>query len=269
MGIPRSVMLLLSVLWTVAPPAAAQEEPTIGERREADCIDRYNDTSYVDPAEAGFRRNPWLVRPFVGMRPAVGPGGEVDTAQALGFGGSLDVASPVLLSEFLRSSGSTDLGLAVGVLGSFWSVNKRSRELEGELRIGISLRRFEPTWSTPPGMTPRCRRMRTDIEIDFLRWRVGSFTDLTAAGHPTVLTSSIGLPSGTLRSANSTGAIDLSGSALEFRVAPDFQLRTRGYLEYDVDPLAFRVEALVHWRWGWPSVLVAVLVGLDLQIGGG
>jgi hypothetical protein len=270
MSNPNSVMLLASVLWAVAPPAAAQEEPTESERREADCIDRYNDTNYVDPTEVGFRRNPFLVRPFfAGVRPAVGQSGEIATAQGLGQGWTVDVVSPVLFSQFLRSSGSTDLGLAVGVLGSFWSVSDRSRDFEGELRMGISLRRFEPIWSSPPGIAPRCRRTRTDIGIDLLRWRVGGFTDLKAAGHPTVLTSSIGFPSGTLRYAYSTWGISLSGSALEFRVAPDFQLRTRGYVEYDVAPLAFRVEVLAHWRCGWPSVLIALLVGLDLQLGGG
>lgn len=265
---PTSVMLLVFVLLTVGS-AAAQEEPSLAERREADCIDRYNDLKYVDPTEEGFRRNPFFVRPFLGIRPAVAQSGEIATASDTALGGTLDIASPVLFSQFLRSSGSTDLGLAVGALGSFWSVSNRSRDFEGELRMGISLRRFEPTWSSPPGIAPRCRRTRTDLGIDLLRWRVGSFTDLKAAGHPTVLTSSIGFPSGTVRYAYSTWGVSLSGSFFEFRVAPEFQLRTRGYFEYDLEPFAFRIETEAHWRWGWPSVLVGFLAGIDVQLGGG
>jgi len=264
----RLKLLLIFTFLCIGLPGAAQEGPTDRERREADCIDRYNDPKYVDASERGFVSNPFLVRALVGVKPVWVTSEDVATPRETAIGATVDVASPVLLSKFLRSS-STDLGLAVGALGTFWSASGDSREFEGELRLGLALRRFQPTWSAPVGVAARCRRTRTDIGIDFLRWRVGSFTDLKAAGHPTVLTSSIGLPGGTLRYGYSTWAIALGGSLLEFRVAPEFQLRTRGRLDYDFKLVGLRSEVEIHWRWGRPSLVASFLAGFNLEIGGG
>jgi hypothetical protein len=265
--------VLTSIFVGAGLPVGAEEGATSDERHEADCVDIYNDPKYVEPSEKGFVSNPFLVRGLVGVKPVKATHDEVGTPRATAVGATVDFSSPVLLSQFLRSS-STDLGLVVGGLGTFWSASGDSREFEGELRLGLALRRFQPIWSAPPhvgpvGIAPRCRRTRTDINIDLLRWRVGGFTDLTASGHPTVLSSSIGLPSGTARFGYSTWAMALGGSLLEFRVAPDFQLRTRVRVDYDVMFIASRLEVQVIWRRGWPSVAAAILLGFNLELGGG
>jgi hypothetical protein len=250
-------------------PAQAADEPDEEERREADCIDQYNSKTFVNPDEGGFRRNPFLLRALVGGKLVGSHEGDTALPRDHELGGQLDLDLPVLLSSLLRSSGATDFGLAVGFSGSYWERPNQSREFGGEVRIGLMRRRYQPTWSNPGAIQPRCRRTRTDLGTDLLRWRIGGFTDLAAPGSPTVLTSSIGFPNLTRRYSYSTWGIAWSISALEFRVAPTFQLGPRGYAEYDVGPVAFRGELYVRLRSGWPSVSFALLAGLKFELGDG
>jgi|tagenome__1003787_1003787.scaffolds.fasta_scaffold20983187_5 hypothetical protein len=250
-------------------PAQAADEPDEEERREADCIDQYNSKTFANPDEAGFRRNPFLVRMLAGGKLVGSHEGDAALPRDHELGGQLDLELPVLLSSLLRSSGATDFGLGAGFSGSYWEARGQSREFGGEVRIGLLRRRYQPTWSNPGAIQPRCRRTRTDLGVDLLRWRIGGFTDLVAAGSPTVLTSSIGFPNLTRRYSYSTWGIAWSVSALEFRVAPTFQLGTRGYAEYDVGRVAFRGEMHVRWRLGWPSVFFTLLAGLNFELGNG
>jgi hypothetical protein len=250
-------------------PARAADETGEDERREADCIDQYNSKTYLNADEAGFRRNPFLLHALLGGRLVGSHEGDAAVPRDHEVGARADLDFPVLFSSLLRSSGATDFGLSFGLGGDVWEARNQSREWNGEVRIGLMRRRYQPTWSNPGAIQPRCRRTRTDLGVDLLRWRIGGFTDLAAAKSPTVLSSSIGFPNLTRRYSYSTWGLAWSVSALEFRVAPAFQLGTRGYAEYDLGRVAFRGELLVRWRCGWPSAFFALQAGLNWELGDG
>ena len=85
-------------------PAQAADEPDEEERREADCIDQYNSKTFVNPDEAGFRRNPFLVRALAGGKLVGSHEGDTALPRDHELGGQLDLELPVLLSSLLRSS---------------------------------------------------------------------------------------------------------------------------------------------------------------------
>jgi hypothetical protein len=265
----RTVSAALLALSVGLRAQAADEGPDEEERREADCIDQYNSKTYVNADEAGFRRNPFLVRALAGAKLVGSHEGDAALPRDHELGGQLDLDLPVLFSSLLRSSGATDFGLSVGFGGNFWEARNQSREFGGEVRIGLMRRRYQPTWSNPGAIAPRCRRTRTDLGMDLLRWRIGGFTDLAARGSPTVLTSSVAFPNLTRRYSYSTWGLAWSVSALEFRVAPAFQLGTRGYAEYDLGWVALRGEMLLRWRAGIPSAFFLLMAGLNLELGDG
>jgi hypothetical protein len=219
-----SVVLLFCV-----PLAGGAAEPTqISDdaRRDAGCIDAYNDPKHDDPDELHFHRNSALVR----LRAEGVAGAANDEASAvirgIGIGARLDVDLPIVA---LLSSAMTDTGLAVGFSGVTSFVADRSRSYAGELRLGIARRSYGVGWSSASG---RCMRRRVDIGVDLLRWRLGAFTDLSVATHPTSLVSSVAFPGVVYRRMYPRWGFSLTAAFAEFRLAPSFEWGTNAGLEF-------------------------------------
>src|SRR3954465_7726346 len=105
--------LCMAVVMLVANEEHASEPAQISddERREAGCIDTYNDPKFVDPDH--FHHNPVLIRLRGEGLGAAAPTTAEASARRFGYGGRLDIDSPVW--GLFASSGAKDIGLAAGV----------------------------------------------------------------------------------------------------------------------------------------------------------
>jgi hypothetical protein len=238
--------------------AVAQEEPSEDERREADCIDSFNDP-LLDPNADSLAKNPIRLR--VMARVGSAPAGKTRDAVPDGFldGAKVDFESPVIPP--LVSSGRTVLGPSFGLSATTQWVPGRSNGTEAGIRIGMKRRRWLPTWSTA---TDKCRLQRTDLGLDVLRWGLGSFK---RHGGPAVLQSSVALPAIVLRREYSTWGLALNVAPFEFRLAPAFEFGGRGSLEYRFAYVVFEFEVGGHYAPD-QSFYAALNAGIGFEIGG-
>ena len=238
--------------------ALAREEPSDDERREADCIDSFNDP-LLDPRADSLAKNPIRLR--IMSRIGSAPAGKSQDAVPDGFfdGAKVDFESPVFPP--LVSSGRTVLGPSFGLSAATQWVPGRSNGTEAEIRIGMKRRRWLPTWSTA---TDKCRLQRTDLGLDVLRWSLGSFK---GHGEPAVLQSSVALPALVLRREYSTWGLAASVAPFNFRLAPAFEFGGKGTVEYRVAYVVFELEIGGHYVPD-QSFYAAVNLGIGFEIGG-
>jgi hypothetical protein len=241
--------------------AAAAEDATDTERREADCIDLSNDLQFPDPERISFPANPWRFRVLAmpGYALASGDDGIVHPGAFIGVG--LETETPVFLSELFLSSGSVT-GLSVGISAANLWFHDDSTEVRAELRLGIKRRRTQPTWST---WFQRCMRERTEIGLDLMSWRAGCLNDAAAPDRPCAFVSTLGI-SALLRRSNPVAGWAASFTP-EVGVAPTFTLGVRADLEFDLWRWLFaRGEVQAHVRPidGDRFVELQLAVGFDL-----
>jgi len=260
----RAATALAAALW-LSPALAQENDPTDDERRDADCIDRFNDPEAVEPGDAAFAGNPYLLHVFGAVGGAAATQDDRAGARGLLLGARVELETPVVASALFIHSGSTETGISVGVVGRAFWVRDQSGQGEVELRLGLKRRRFQPEWST---VSWRCRRMRTDIGVDLLRWHLGGFTDEESAGHPSVFTSSVALPAISYRWASSTWGFAVGAAPFEFRLAPSFDFGSRLEGEIDIGGLAFQLELRASYVPDW-SIAVIFGFGAGLDLGGG
>lgn len=251
------VLAALFALLSTGLAAAQQPNPTDEERRDAYCIDYYNDPQapQLNREEARLGGNPWLVG-MLGEGIATGArSGNTGAARGLGLGPRVDVDIPVVS---VISSPGTLTGFSAGVTGQAAWVNDGTLNIGAEIRLGIARRRMEIAWSS---FSEECRKRRTDLVLDFVRWRFGWLTDRTVSSHPTTSVSSIGLLNPRFRKTFSTWGLDVTASVLDFRLAPTFQwgVSARAQLEM--------VHMLVSLAGGvrplpWDRLEAWVVVGL-------
>jgi hypothetical protein len=103
-------------------------------------------------------------------------GGDRAAARGLGYGGRIDLDSPIL--AFL-SSAATDTGFIGGVSGAALAVPGDSRTYGGELRLGIARRTYGVAWSS---LFERCVRRRVHLGLIGISGQVESKKDLVDAG---------------------------------------------------------------------------------------
>jgi hypothetical protein len=229
------IALLVSAAAAAAEPAGISDD----ERRDAGCIDTYNDPSHVDPDEVAFHRNAAVASVVALGGAGAASGGDRAAARGLGYGGRIDLDAPIL--AFL-SSAATDTGFIGGVSGAALAVPGDSRTYGGELRLGIARRTYGVAWSSLFG---RCVRRRVHLGIDLLRWSAGAFTDLALPGRPTAFVSSVGFPAVVYRRMSPLWGFGVSATAAEFRLAPSFEWGASAAAE-------------LHYRW---AVLAVTLGG--------
>lgn len=235
----RKALVLVSGLTILAPRSSAasdSEQISDDERREAGCIDTYNDPRFDEPDN--FHHNPFLLRARALGAAGTAGSGASDFLHGIGYGGRLDLDSPVW--GLYSSSAGKDLGLAAGISGWALAVPDRSRSFTGELRLGNALRTNGVGWSSALG---ECTRRRVDLGLDFLRGRAGAFQDLSDPTHPTHFVSSVGFPGIVYRRMYPRWGFGVSAAVLDFRLAPGFAWGTNA-------------ESWVYYR----SILLGVTV---------
>lgn len=241
--------------------AAAQEpNPTDEERRDAYCIDYYNDPKapQVSREEASLGQNPWLVAMSSEAFLTGARDGDAAAQRGVGPGARLDVDVPVI---WVVKSPGTLTGFSLGGTGEAFWVNDGTFAIGGELRLGVARRRMEVAWSS---FSDECRKKRTDIVLDFVRWRLAGLTDRTVSSHPTTFVSSIGLANLRVRKTFSTWGWDLTGSVLDFRLAPPFQWGISGRALVDMRHVLVSLAAGAHVApvGGW--VVVGLGYGFEI-----
>jgi hypothetical protein len=223
----RGFRLASAVALLLCAPALAQETVTEDERRDAECIDLFNGPApQLAQDLKGVPRDPWITRILGGFVGAEGPS-KPAVRRGVGYGFQ---AQTEAMPFTVFASGGTQTGFWMSLSAM---VNKLpdSFDYSGQVGLGVGRRRHGASW-----FFGRCRLGRTDLALEFVRWRFGGFQDLSTSGHPTVFQSGISLLVFTRGDVFSMSEYGFKGvrwtvSVADFQLAPRFYWGISGNLE--------------------------------------
>ncbi len=270
-ALPAAMFALLMA--TRSYPAV--EDPTDVDRNLAECIDQYNNSDFK-AEDSGFKHNPWIFH-LGGDLLATGTDGARPITEGPGEGGRIDVDPPVIGLPIDAGHTVTGFSFGISAMASWWRHARRDWTIE--VRSGFARRQFAIVLDKA---TQKCRHRRTDLVLDFLRWRFGNFTepaksrrgtwrfmnfsDLTESSHRNTFVTSIAPATLTLRrmlpDRGCSGTV-----SVDVRLAPTLQGGVRIAGEQYVGPMAISVSFagyVPHW-----TGVVAVGFGFRFELGGG